>query len=125
MSQYQTNIRVYYEDTDSAGHVYHANYLKFAERARVEHFRQSGWQPSDADAVFAVVAMNIQFKASAELDDELTVSSTITRLGNTSMDVEQQIVRDGQLLCELKVTLVCIDGLHKPVSLPQGIRSLG
>lgn len=124
MATYQSKIRIYYEDTDAAGHVYHANYLKFAERVRVEHFRQNGWQPDDLDTAFAVVSANLQYKGSAHLDDELVVTSTITRLGNSSMDVEQEILRDGEVLCEVKVTLVCIDTTKKPVRIPETIREL-
>ncbi len=124
MTTFTLPVRVYYEDTDGAGHVYHANYLKFAERARIEHFRTSGWQPSNLDSVFAVVAMNIEFKGSALMDDSLTVSSSIVRVGNSSLDVAQTIKRADELLCELKVTLVCINSSKKPVPVPAAIKAL-
>lgn len=124
MSTHHFDIRVYYEDTDAAGIVYHANYLKFAERARVEYLRQTAWQPSNMNQVFAVVAVNVQYRSPALTDDQLTVISQIVRIGNSSMDVKQQITRGEEVMCELLVTLVCIDSQHQPISIPADVRQL-
>ena len=73
---------------------------------------------------FAVVALNINYKAPAKLDDELVVKTKITRVGGASMEMQQDITRDNQLLAELKVTLVCVDGNFKAVRLPAEIRKI-
>jgi len=126
MNTHHLAIRVYYEDTDAADIVYHANYLRFAERARVEYFRQAGHDITDKSCAFAVVAVNIQYHTSAVLDDQLNIHSTITRVGNSSLDVEQVIDVEGKKICSMKITLVCFN-VHQnktPVPVPDYIRAL-
>jgi acyl-CoA thioester hydrolase len=128
MSTHQLKIRVYYEDTDAGGVVYHARYLAFAERARTEMLRDAGFehakQANEGIKDFAVVAISINYRAPARLDDLLTVKTQITKVGGASMEMQQDIYHADQLITELKVTLVCVDGNFKAVRLPAEIRKI-
>ena len=88
-------VRVYYEDTDSGGVVYYANYLKFMERARTELLRSIGYQQDqlqqELGIIFAVASANIQFKKPARFNDELNVVTSITALGKASICFKQSI----------------------------------
>lgn len=121
-------LRVYYEDTDAAGIVYHASYIRFAERGRTEMLRAAGFEHAqilkETGIAFAVVAMNIQYKAPAKLDELVTVRTGITKMGGASMEMQQDIYRDDKLLCAITVTLVCIDKDLKATKLPAEIRAL-
>lgn len=121
-------VRVYYEDTDAGGIVYHASYIRFAERGRTEMLRDAGFEHAqlfrEQGIAFAVVAMEINFRAPAKLDDLLVVKTRISRLGGASMDMQQDIYRGELLICEIKVTLVCIDQNLKAVRLPQAVRDI-
>jgi len=121
-------IRVYYEDTDAGGIVYHASYIRFAERGRTEMLRDGGFEHADLfkeqGVAFAVVSLAVNYKSPAKLDDLLVVKTHISRLGGASLDMQQDIYRDGELICEIKVTLVCIDQSLKAVRLPQVVRDL-
>jgi len=126
--QHVMPIRVYYEDTDAGGIVYHATYLRFAERGRTEMLREGGFEHVDLfkeqGVAFAVVSLGINYKLPAKLDDLLVVKTHISRVGGASMDMVQDIYRDDVLICEIKVTLVCIDRDLKAVRLPQVVRDL-
>ncbi|MFN7113496.1 MAG: tol-pal system-associated acyl-CoA thioesterase [Alphaproteobacteria bacterium] len=121
-------VRVYYEDTDAGGIVYHASYIRFAERGRTEMLRDAGFEHArlfrEQGIAFAVVSMTINFRAPAKLDDLLVVKTSISRLGGASMDMQQDIYFGELLICEIKVTLVCIDNALKAVRLPQVVRDL-
>lgn len=121
-------VRVYYEDTDAGGVVYHANYIRFAERARTEFLRASGYSHAqllkEEGVIFAVVSLTADYRAPARLDDLLEVRTSIAKLGGASMEMRQDIYRDNQLITELKVTLVCIDKGFKAVRLPEAIRKI-
>ncbi|MBI1214235.1 MAG: tol-pal system-associated acyl-CoA thioesterase [Alphaproteobacteria bacterium] len=121
-------VRVYYEDTDAGGIVYHASYIRFAERGRTEMLRDTGFEHAqlfrDQGIAFAVVSMSINFKSPAKLDELLVVKTSITRLGGASMDMRQDIYRNDTLICEMKVTLVCVDKTLKAVRLPEAVRQL-
>ncbi len=120
-------VRVYYEDTDAAGVVYYANYLKFFERARTEWLRQLGIEQNRLAAtqgvVFVVRSANIQYRAPARLDDQLTIQSQITRLGRASLEFEQSCLRDDALLAMGHIQIGCVaaDSL-RPVAIPDDIR---
>lgn len=122
------DIRTYYEDTDAGGIVYHASYLRFAERGRTEMLRAAGFEHAqlfrEQGVGFAVASLNISYKAPARLDELLTVKSRITRVGGASMDMAQDIWRGDDLICEIRVVLVCIDPALKAVRLPQAVRDL-
>jgi acyl-CoA thioester hydrolase len=121
-------IRVYYEDTDAGGVVYHARYLGFAERGRMEMLRAAGYdlaaRQKSGILDFAVVSINVNYRQAAKLDDLLTVKTQLTRVGGASMEMQQDIYREDQLITELKVTLVCVDGNFKAVRLPAEIRKI-
>jgi acyl-CoA thioester hydrolase len=125
---HKLKIRVYYEDTDAGGIVYHARYLAFAERGRTEMLREAGYAHAqifrEKGIAFAVVSMKIDYKAPARLDDLLTLESLVVRVGGASMEIQQDIYRDGQLLTEIRVTLVCIDSGFKAVRVPAEIRRI-
>jgi len=107
-------IRVYYEDTDHAGVVYYANYLKFMERARTEFLRSAGLELNAMDAefgiLFAVTEANIRYHISAVFNDLLYIESSITSLRGARICFHQRIFRqrDEQLLTEADIHLACI-----------------
>jgi len=118
------NLRVYYEDTDAGGIVYHANYLKFAERARTEMIRDLGLTNTELRTehnVFIVVRhIDIDYSASAALEDELYVESTVSEIGRTSFTMKQIVMRNGLACATLIVKLVCIDSdSGRPVRIPE------
>ena len=100
-------VRIYWEDTDAGGVVYHARYLAFLERARTEWLRQLGVHQAalrdEADQVFAIRAMEIDFLAPARLDDELEVSVDAVEVGRASLVFRQSIRRDGATLVTAEV----------------------
>ncbi len=104
--------RVYWEDTDAGGVVYHARYLAFMERARSEWMRARGWGQellrARDDLVFVVRAMEIDFRAPARLDDQLEVSVDLIECRGASFVVAQQILRDGALLVAAKVRIAAL-----------------
>jgi acyl-CoA thioester hydrolase len=120
-------VRIYYEDTDAAGVVYHANYLKYFERARTEYFRERGLFVSELAAaghVFPVVRMEINFRAPAHHDDLLKVATTPVHCSGSSFSLRQQIfrTRDDRLLVEAVVKLACIGPDQKARRIPKEVR---
>ena len=120
-------IRVYYEDTDAAGIVYHSNYLKFAERARTEWLRDLGVQQrqwrDDTGLGFAVTRCEIDFRRPARLDDVLDVATRVLEVGGASLVAEQVIRREADEVARLKLVVACIDGNGKPARLPKDLRT--
>ncbi|MBM3550917.1 MAG: tol-pal system-associated acyl-CoA thioesterase [Alphaproteobacteria bacterium] len=113
---HRTTIRVYYEDTDFSGLVYHASYLRFMERARTEMLRALGLDQralldgaAGAPIFFVVRSMDIDFRRPATMDDELTVETEALRLGGASLSLEQRVLRQEELLVSAKVTVVCVE----------------
>lgn len=122
-------IRVYYEDTDAAGVVYHANYLNYMERARTEFLREQGCsvaQLASEGAVFPVVRMAIDFKAPARHDELLQITTVPVRVGGSSFTLQQQVLRaaDDQLLVQAEVTLACVTPTLKARRIPAEVRGL-
>jgi acyl-CoA thioester hydrolase len=121
-------VRVYYEDTDAAGIVYHGNYLRFAERGRTELLRSLGYDHQAlADGlglVFAVTRCAVEFLAPARLDDLLHVRTRALRVGRARLELEQTVHRAGQVLARLELTLALLDraGL-RPKRLPEAVRA--
>ena len=119
-------IRVYYEDTDAAGIVYYANYLKYAERARTEMLRLMGVQQTelrrDHGVAFAVRACSIDYRRPARLDDLLEVRSHLRALGGATAEAGQVISRDGAPLVTLEVRLACVRDDGKPARMPGHLR---
>lgn len=122
-------IRVYYEDTDAAGVVYHSNYLNYMERARTEFLRDLGCsvaQLAAEGAVFPVVRMVIDFKSPARHDDLLEVTTMPIKVGGSSFTVHQQVLRcsDNHLLVQAEVTLACVTPALKARRIPAEVREL-
>ena len=119
-------IRVYYEDTDAAGIVYHANYLRFAERARTEMLRELGISQErlrrDEGIAFAVRRCTVDFRLPARLDDELLVESRLAALRGASLDLVQRVRRDGEELATLDVQVACIAATGRAARLPSALR---
>lgn len=123
MSDQITTYRVYYEDTDAGGIVYHANYLKFAERARTEwlrsfHFEQSQLM-KDSSVFFPVYHLEISFFSPAQLDDLLTIHTELVEVKKVSMKMRQIIQCNGKKMASLEVLLACVNLEKKPVHWPQ------
>lgn len=108
-------VRVYYEDTDSGGVVYYANYLKFMERARTEMLRSFGFEQDqlikDLGVIFAVHSLSAQYKKPAVFNDELIVKTKISHCGRASFDFSQSVIRasDEALLCLAEIKVACIN----------------
>ena len=116
-------LRIYYEDTDAGGVVYHARYLGFFERARTEFLRERGLSVKelhDNGYIFPVVRVEIDFKSPSRLDDLLRIDTSMLDVGKSSFTLLQRAVRqdDGKLLVEAKVTLVCVAPGMKATRLP-------
>ncbi len=120
------SVRVYYEDTDLAGIVYYANYLKFIERARTEWVRDLGVDQgalkAETGTVFAVRRVEADYLIAAKFDDVLTVRTELVKLGGASLIVQQHVLRGEELLFTAKVTIVAIGSEGKAVRLPPVIR---
>jgi acyl-CoA thioester hydrolase len=120
-------VRVYYEDTDAGGVVYHSNYLNFMERARTEWLRHLGFEQTYLkdvlNVIFVVHSMQIVFKKPAKFNDLLVVASEISKIGRGSFEFLQKISINQQTLTEAKVKIACVDALSfKPTAIPKKIR---
>jgi acyl-CoA thioester hydrolase len=118
-------LKVYYEDTDSGGVVYYANYLKFLERARTEALFSIGFSnkkiQEEFDALIIVKSCNIEYKKSAFLEDELTIRSFVKSITKTSFFMNQIITKDEKIIVEAQFHLVFIDKNGKPIKIPEDI----
>ena len=110
-------IRIYYEDTDVGGVVYHANYLKFCERARSEAFFQKGKSPVTDDGHFLVKNMNLNFIEPAKLGDLSEVQSKLIEFKGASFLLEQSIFKDKKEIFQASMTIVFIDN-QRPKRIP-------
>jgi len=117
--------KVYYEDTDSGGVVYYANYLKFLERARTEALTSLGFSNTKIKNIFkaliVVKSCNIEYKNPAYLEDELSVRSFIKSFTKTSFFMSQLITRGENLIVEAKVHLVFVNIQGKPMRIPSSL----
>ncbi len=124
MAPHRYHLRVYYEDTDAGGVVYHANYLKFAERARTEALREAGHPHADMSATHGVFFMvrraKLDYLAPARLDDQLTVTTRVLYLRGATVALQQTIRRDVILLAETEILLACVR-VHdaRPARIPE------
>lgn len=125
------SFRVYYEDTDAGGIVYHANFLRFGERARTEMLRSLGYDhPTIIDnhnVSFVVRHIDIDYRAPGKLDDVLTIKTSLETIGNTSMVMRQIFTRDEpdgstKTLADMRVTVVTITPEGRAVRIPAEIR---
>ena len=125
--QHWIAVRVYYEDTDFSGLVYHARYLHFLERGRTDYLRCLGVEQSaligmdEEGLVFVVHRMEIDFKAPARMDDVLDIRTVTTKAGGAKMVLEQEIRRDGDLLIAAKVGVAVVNRIGRPRRLPEGL----
>ena len=115
-------VKVYYEDTDSGGVVYYANYLKFLERARTEALVNLGFSnkkiKDEFGALIIVKSCNIDYKKPAYLEDELSIRSFVKSITKTSFSMNQFISKDKNLIVEAKVHLVFVNDQGKPIKIP-------
>lgn len=119
---FSTTMRVYYEDTDAAGVVYYANYLKYAERARTEWLRSLGFNQAELmqreGLGFVVANVAVRYISPARLDDVLTVECTITILGRARIAMQQIIRNESQAIATVDVAIACVDRNFSPTRLP-------
>ena len=125
---FEFKAKVYYEDTDSGGVVYYANYLKFIERARTDLIQNLGFSlnqlSSDLDSLFVVKKIECEYMASARLEDELIVKTKILEVKNASFRLQQNIEIKKKLIFTSEILLVCINSNGKPVKIPQKLSEL-
>jgi len=125
---FEFKLKIYYEDTDSGGVVYYANYLKFTERARTNLINDLGYSlkklNDDHDCLFIVKKLNCDYVHSARLEDELIVQSKFLKINNASFELEQNILRNNQIIFTSEIIMVCISPLGQPKKIPQDLKSL-
>ena len=120
-------VRVYYQDTDAGGVVYHSNYVNFMERARTEWLRTFGYSNvgmmKELGVMFVVRSVKLDYLRPAQLDDLLEVTALIKEIGRSRVTLTQTVMRGEELLTEGEVHLVCVDvQTFKPVSVPEILR---
>lgn len=121
-------VRVYYEDTDAGGVVYHSNYLNFMERARTEWLRALGFeQPhvkADMGVIIVVHSMQVEFKSPAYFNDLLDIHCKLTKVGRGSIEMEQKTMREHTLLIKAQVKLAFVNAdTFKPLGIPAAIKA--
>ena len=126
MKTFKFNVKVYYEDTDSGGVVYYANYLKFLERARSEalyslDFSNSGLLENHG-ILLIVKSCNIEYKKPAKLEDKLEIISEVLNFTKTSFIMKQDIIRNDELISVAEIHLVSVDKNGKPEKIPEDLK---
>ena len=120
-------LKIYYEDTDSGGVVYYANYLKFLERARTEALFSIGFSNKKVketyNSLIIVKSCNIEYRKPAHLEDELTIRSFVKSITKTSFFMNQIITKGEDIIVEAQVHLVFVNKESKPVKIPDEIYS--
>jgi len=124
---YSFPVRVYFENTDAGGVVYHGEYLKFLERARTEWLRHLGYDHQalarDHRVLFVVTSLAIDFAKPARLDDSLAVSVRLESLGKVRCVFAQEVRRDDEVLVSARVTVACVTGENfRPTEIPEPLR---
>jgi acyl-CoA thioester hydrolase len=124
---YSFPVRVYFENTDAGGVVYHSEYLKFLERARTEWLRHLGFDHQTLARVhrivFAVTSATVDFAKPARLDDNLAVSVHLESLGKVRCVFAQEVRRDDDVLVKARITVACLTGeSFKPAEIPEPLR---
>ncbi len=122
-------MRVYYEDTDSAGVVYYANYLKFFERARTEFLRALGFEQDElktqAGVIFAVKSVRVEYLKPARFNDLLTVTCSANACKHASLEFFQQVLRRQETLCEGWIRIACLDAASlRPRPMSESLRKV-
>ena len=121
--------RVYYEDTDSGGVVYYANYLKFMERARTEFLRKFGFEQDQLieqqNVIFAVRSVQLDYKSPARFNDEINITANVIEMKKVSMLFEQKITnikQPNKILCEGQIRIACLHAdTFKPCAIPENL----
>ena len=125
---FQFKCKVYYEDTDSGGVVYYANYLKFIERARTNLIQELGFSLNELinnhDCIFIVRKINCDYLKSAKLEDELTVQSQFLKIDNASFQLQQDILRNNEKIFTSEILMVCVNSKGQPKKILQQLKSL-
>jgi acyl-CoA thioester hydrolase len=126
MKEFLWQLRVYHEDTDTGGIVYHANYLKFMERARTEWLRDLGFEQTQLkqqhNLIMVVRKMSIDYLKPALFNDLLHITARVTKMGKVSLTMTQQVLRDAEILCAADVKLAAINATNmRPKPLPSDI----
>ena len=116
-------VRIYYEDTDAGGIVYHANFLRFMERARTEWLRELGYELDKLEQeygfLFAVRSANIDYLKPAYLNDSLSIQVSIARKGRASLEIDHEVYRNETLLCRARIKLAGLAAdSFRPMALP-------
>ena len=116
-------IRVYYEDTDAGGIVYHTNYIKYCERARSELFFEKGLTPTEGDGFFVVRNINANFLGTAILGDMLSVTTKLVKKKNSSLTLKQSIFKEEKLVFDMELVLVFVrEG--RPSRIPESMMEI-
>ena len=126
-ADFSATMRIYWEDTDAAGIVFYANYLKFFERARTEWLRSLGFGQeqlrTDAGIAFVVSETRLRYRRPARLDDVIDVSVAVAHLGQASLEIAQEARRAGELLADGTIRIGCVElGTFRPCRIPNDIR---
>lgn len=119
-------VRIYYEDTDFTGVVYHANYVRYFERGRSDCLRLAGvghadLLAADPPTAFAITRMNIEFRRPARIDDALQVRTLYERIRGPRLFISQKILKGGEVMCTAEVEAACIDLAGRPRRPPAGL----
>ena len=119
-------IRVYYEDTDAGGVVYHTNYIKFMERARTEWLRNLGFEQDELrdnhGVIFAVRSVQADYFLPAKFNDELMISSRVIKFGKASITIEQEVKRKDDVLCKGIIKVATLDDkTFRPKAMPESL----
>jgi acyl-CoA thioester hydrolase len=129
MPPFSIPVRVYYQDTDAGGVVFHAQYISFMERARTELLNAKGIDPArfadEHDILFMVHELAVRFHAPARLNDVVGVSAEVVKMGRASLVFEQRVERGGELLVEADVTLALVGRSRmRPTRIPDELKRL-
>jgi len=124
MNIFHWPVRVYYEDTDSGGVVYYANYLKFFERARTEMLRSKGFEQDkmivEQKLIFVVRSVQVGYLKPARFNESLDVSAQVNTVKKVTLDFEQYITRGDEVLCQGRIRIACLDvKTQKPKRIPE------
>ena len=125
---FKFKTKVYYEDTDSGGVVYYANYLKFIERARTNLIQELGFSSKSLsekyDCHFVVKNIYCNYIQSAKLEDELSIQTKFIDIKKASFELEQNIYKDNKVIFKSKVLMVNINSTGKPIKIPDSLSSV-
>ena len=125
--KHQIDYRVYYEDTDAMGIVYHANYISFCERGRSELLRAVGYPTIDIQETlgigFVIRHLDADYLQMVKLDSLLTVETVVKSMKNTSFVMKQAIICQNSVVFTMDITIVCVDMSGKPVKIPEALRA--